>query len=101
MRVEQRRRQLARRAVEHDLAGLERDGARAIAHRVFDLMQRDQDGDAVAPVHVGQDVHDAARGIRIERGDRLVGDEELGALHEGAGDGGALLLAAGKLASRA
>ena len=37
--------------------------------------------------------------LRIERGDRLVGDDELGALHERARDGGALLLAAGKLAT--
>ena len=37
--------------------------------------------------------------LGIERGDRLVGDQELGALHQRAGDRGALLLAAGEIAA--
>src|SRR6516165_11978332 len=38
------------RPVVDDPAGLEPDGARAIAQRVFDLMQRDKNGDAVPPI---------------------------------------------------
>ena len=39
-------------------------------------------------------VHDDARVARIERGDRLVGQDDLGLLHQRARDGDALLLAA-------
>src|SRR5262249_37435466 len=42
------------------------------------------------------DVHDPTRGGGVERSDRLVRDQKLGALHQRAGDGGALLLAAGE-----
>ena len=84
-----------RRPVVDDFAGLQRDGARAIAQRVFDLMQRNQNGDAVARLR-------SAR-ISITRRAELGSSEaigssaidEFGALHERAGDGGALLLSAG------
>ena len=45
-----------------------------------------------------QDLHDVARGRRVERAGRLVGEQELGAGDQRAGDRDALLLAAGELA---
>ena len=57
-------------------------------------MQVAQHGDAVAPVHLGQRVHHQAGVARVEGGDRLVGEQDLGLLHEGAGDGDPLLLPA-------
>ena len=47
-------------------------------------------------VEVAQDLHHPARRDRVERGHRLVGQDDLGLLHQGAGDGAALLLAAGE-----
>ena len=35
---------------------------RELFERIFDLVQRDDDGDAVVPVEFGQDVHDPAGG---------------------------------------
>src|SRR5215472_14204145 len=96
---EQLRGERGRRPVIGDPAVLERDRARAVAQRVFDLMQRHQHRDLVGAVEVGEDVHHTARRSRIERGDRLVGDDELGALRQGAGDRGALLLAAREVAA--
>jgi hypothetical protein len=57
-------------------------------------VQRDQHGDAVLTVQLGQDVHHPPRCFWVQRCDRLVGDDHAGALHQGAGDGGALLLPA-------
>src|SRR5262244_846434 len=93
--AQQRRRELVAGPVVNDLARSQRNRARAVRQRVLDLMQRDEDGDAVLAVHVGKNVHDPTRGGGVERSDRLVRDQKLGALHQRAGDGGALLLAAG------
>ena len=41
-------------------------------------------------------VHDDLRVHRVEAGDGFVGQDDLGVLHQGAGDGDALLLAAGQ-----
>ena len=46
--AEQGRRKFARRSIVRDLAGLQRDRARAIFQRVFDLVQRYEDGEAVS-----------------------------------------------------
>ena len=50
-----------------------------------------------AAIEFGENVHHAPRRARIERGDRLIGDQDLGTLDEGTGDGGTLLLAARQL----
>jgi hypothetical protein len=42
-------------------------------------------------------LHDHARALGVERGDRLVAQDDLGVLDQGAGDADALLLSAGKL----
>lgn len=83
-------------AVEEDPAALQGHRARAIAQRVVDLMQGHHHGLAVVAVDIGEDVHHLARRLRVERGDRFVGENHLGLLGQGAGDGHALLLAAGK-----
>ena len=56
-------------------------------------MQVAQDGDAEVPVDALQRVHHHAGVARIERGDRLVGQDDVGLLHQRAGDRHALLLA--------
>ena len=84
------------RAIEDDAARLHGNGARAKAARIFDLVQRHEDGDAVIAVDAHEGLHHAARRGGIERGDRLIGEQNLGALHKGAGDCRALLLAAGQ-----
>ena len=61
-------------------------------------MQVGDNSDAVLLVDVFQGVHDDLRVQRIKRGDRLVGEDDLRLLDERAGDGDALLLAAGHLA---
>src|SRR6266446_9334519 len=93
--AEQRRREFVAGSVVNDLARFQRDRARAVRQRVLDLVQLDEDGDPVLPVHFGKNVHDPTRGGGIERSNRLIRDQKLGALHQGTGDGGALLLAAG------
>ena len=59
-------------------------------------MQRDDHGDAVGLVDVAQGVHHDARGFRIQRGNRLVGKDDFGLLHQRAGNRDALLLPAGE-----
>src|SRR5262245_51781032 len=87
--------QRIRRAVIDDAPVAQRDRARAIGERIFDLVQRHQHGDLVLTIERREDVHDAARGPWIERGDGLIGDQHRGALHQRPGDGGTLLLATG------
>src|SRR5262249_22433487 len=52
--------QRLRRAVVYDLSRFQRDSARAIAERILDLMQRYQNGDAIVPIEIGQNVHHPA-----------------------------------------
>jgi hypothetical protein len=67
-----------------------------VAEGVVDLVQRDQHGHAALAVDLGQQVHHAAAGFGIERCDGLVGQQDPGALHQGARDRRALLLPAGE-----
>ena len=62
------------------------------------LMRDHHHGDAVFNIETRQQFHDfvAARGIKITRG--LIGQEQQGIADDRAGNGNALLLAAGKLA---
>src|SRR5262249_35713167 len=64
--AQQRWRELVAGSVVNDLARFQCDRARAVGQRVLDLMQRDEDGDAVLAVHVGKDVHDPTRGGGVE-----------------------------------
>lgn len=59
---------------------------------------RGHDDGGTGPVDPVQELHDADGGLRVEVAGRLVGDQQGGPVDEGAGDGDALLLAAGQLA---
>ncbi len=59
-------------------------------------MRGDQRGHADA-VEVAEHVHDALRVVVVEVGGGFVGDQDRGPVHDGTGDGQALLLAAGQL----
>lgn len=68
-------------AIEEHMALTQGDDALAVAQGVIHLMQRHH--------------HDAGR-FRVQRGDRFIGQNDFGFLHQGAGDGDALLLSAGE-----
>ena len=55
------------------------------------------DGDPVFLVELSKQVHDFPAGLRVEIARRLVGQKDRRFVGHGAGDGHALLLAAGKL----
>jgi hypothetical protein len=83
-------------AVEHHAAGLQADDA---AHEL--LGQRDvvnvndrRQAAFVADLH--DEPHDLPRGLRIERGRRLVDQQQVGVLLQGAGDADTLALTAGQ-----
>ena len=57
-------------------------------------MEIGQHGDAEVAVHAQQGIHHHLGVARVERGDRLVGEDDARLLDQGAGDGDALLLAA-------
>ena len=82
--------------VADDLAVVQLDDA--LAHRVDDLLvvRGHHDGGAGAVDGV-QHLHDAQRRSRVEVAGGLVGQQDLRMVHVGAGDGHALLLAAGQL----
>ena len=90
--------QAAGRTVIDDLSGLQRHQARAVAQRIVDLVQTDHDADGLSGVQVAQQLHHLPRRRRIQRGHRLVGQDDLGALDQGPGDRRPLLLAAGERA---
>jgi hypothetical protein len=58
----------------------------------------DEGGDAFGLDDGAEQAHDLLGGLGVELAGGLVGEQELGAGGEGAGDGDALLLAAGELA---
>ena len=64
--------------------------------RDFRIMGDEDDGDTLA-VEVLEQGQDLQRGAAVEGTGRLVGEQEAGLVDERAGDGDALLLAAGKL----
>ena len=59
------------------------------------FVRHDDDGVAVG-VEVAEEIEDFAAGLRIEVARRFVGEEERRFVHERAGDGDALALAAGE-----
>ena len=82
--------------VENDPAILERDGAPAEIPRILDLMQRHDDGDPVLVIDPLERFHHPSCRAWIERGDRLVRQDDRRLLHQRPGDRRPLLLAAGK-----
>ena len=79
-------------------AGRHQHDAAAQIDGFFDIVGDEQDGAFLQPVHVtDQVVHDFA-GLRIQRAERLVHQQCRGFGQQGAGNGNALLHAAGELA---
>ena len=86
-----------RRRVEHQTAGGQADHPVAVAANEIERVQVADHGDAEMLVDPQQCIHDHATVGGVERGDRLIGKDEIGLLDERAGDSDALLLAAGQL----
>ena len=90
---------LARRV---DRSGVARDQAVLDAHDAIGVflgklrVVRDHDNEAVA-TELLQDIHDLDRGLGIEGAGGLVGEDDLGVVNDGAGDGHALHLPAREL----
>lgn len=62
-----------------------------------DVVGDDDEGHAVVAVQGEEEVGDGVRGGGVERASGFVGEDELGAVDEGAGDGGAEFFTAGEL----
>ena len=58
---------------------------------------RDHDDRLAGLVELGQQLHDLVAGLRVEVAGRLVGQDDVRVVDQDAGDGHALLLAAGEL----
>jgi hypothetical protein len=86
-----------RRPFEHQTAGSDADHPVAIAAREIERVRVADDCDAEVLVDPQQRIHDHAGVGGVEGGDRLVGKDEIGLLDQRAGNGDALLLAAGQL----
>ena len=84
------------RGVEDDLAVAETDDAVGPGEREVDLVQAAHDGQSLVDGDLADERHDLLARLGVERGDGLVGEQDLGVLHERAGDGDALLLSAGE-----
>ena len=61
------------------------------------VVRDDDDGGAAFAAHILQDLQDLFAGVVVERARGLVAEQDFGVFRNGAGDGHALLLAAGKL----
>src|SRR5690606_23478815 len=72
---------------------LDTHGTQGIRSHQRAVMRGDQGGDAHA-VEIPKDVHDPAGTVFIEVGGGLVGDQDGGTIHDGSGNGEALLFAA-------
>ena len=81
-------------SVEHDLAVAEADDAVGPRDGEVDLVQAADDGEPLVGGDLADERHHLVARLGVERGDRLVGEEDARVLHEGAGDRHALLLAA-------
>lgn len=80
------------------ISSIELNGAQAIARGKIDLMQADEYRDPVFPVELRQTFHHFSRRLGIERGNRFVGQNNLGLLHHGPSNGAPLLLSTGERA---
>ncbi len=88
-------------AVEHHSSRRHADQPVAIGAREVQRVDIAEHGQAEMPVDALQRIHDDVGVARIQRGDRLVGEQQVGFLHQGAADGDALLLAAGQVVGAA
>ena len=61
------------------------------------VVRHKDDGQAIVLVEFLEHCEDFLAGARIEVSGRFIGEQQWRMIHEGAGDGDALLLAAGKL----
>ena len=89
--------QLVRRPVEHDRALRQADDAVGEAAGELHIVHVDDHWDAALAGAPRDQLHDLDRGLGIERGGRLVGENEVRLLHQRARDADALALPAGKL----
>src|SRR5262245_57692740 len=91
--------QRLRRAVEHDLSFRHADDAISEAASQIDIVEVDDDRNISLPRAAGDQLHNLDRGLGIERGRRLVGQDEVGFLHQRARNADALALSARELVS--
>src|SRR5262245_46097866 len=61
------------------------------------VLVRHHDDRLAGPVHLLKHLHDLVAGARVEIAGRLIGEDYVRVVHQAAGDGDPLLLAAGKL----
>ena len=83
-------------AVGHDLAVADLDDALGMAGHVH--VVRDQDDGVAGGIQLFQDAQHFLAGVRVQRAGRLVGQDDLAAVHQRPRDADALLLAARQLA---
>ena len=81
-------------ALEDHFAIFEGDGAGGIAMHQVQEVQAAKHGDAAFFVQLFKILEDRMRQNGIQRGDRFIRQDQLGILHQGAGDAHALLLPA-------
>src|SRR5882672_10402770 len=84
------------RVVADYVAVLERDNTLAILRNIG-LVSHHDDADALLAVQALENRHDLDAGAGIERAGGLVGEDDSRVVDQAAGDGHALLLAAGEL----
>ena len=82
-------------AVPHDLAVMQADDAAGIA--VSQLRVVGDHDDELVLGYLLEDLHDLHGGVGVQGAGRLVGQKDIRVVHQGAGDGHALHLAAGHL----
>src|SRR5438552_1188092 len=95
-RLERSVRQISGRAIENHAAGRHADDAIGKAFRELDVVHIDDDRNVSIAGDVGEQLHDFDRGLRVERGGWLVGEQHRGLLHHRARDADALALATGE-----
>ena len=83
-------------AVGHDLAVADLDDALGMAGHVH--VVRDQNDGVAGGIQLFQDAQHFLAGVRVQRAGRLVGQDDLAAVHQRPRDADALLLAARQLA---
>jgi hypothetical protein len=83
---------LLRRAIENNLATAHSNDSIGKLKRQFDLMQAAQDGGAMLLRGPAQQFENRSTRLRIEAGDRFVGQHQFGREYESARDGDSLLL---------
>ena len=82
------------RAVIHHVSAGHADDARRVTPRKLDIVDVDDDGDRPLTRDLLQDLHDLDRRLRIEGGGGLIGQNDIGLLHDGTRDADALTLSA-------